>query len=219
MKVYNLRNPYPNGFLDEQDPVAVERLRQLKEVYDAVTNGSAFVRYIDGDRKGSIARVRSASLMLPKEPTIEYSSRVYVSNAFGAQSGYRFLNDLFQLECYWDGRRNKVKESAPCRCFEFLLDYDGPTVWQKFDAKAAKEQALEDPGQFDVRGNQLNVGDDVVYMNLRYGQGGQLDFGKIKEFKVSADSKRVDISTVVEREDGELSTIRHPSNMIWKIPK
>ena len=75
---------------------------------------------------------------------------------------------------------------------------------------------MKNPDQKDIDGNILNIGDNVLYINARYGSGMELCHGKIKEFKAKVDSRRTEIFTVVENAEGVLSTISHSHCMIWK---
>lgn len=119
----------------------------------------------------------------------------------------------------WDGRRNKVKVTVPNHYepAEILLDYDGPTIWEKFDAKAAKEELLKNPDQKDIKGNVLSVGDRVLYINARYGSRMTLDEGKIVEFAASVNSKAHAFSTIIESDTGEQSTLQYPESMVYKL--
>lgn len=211
MKVLSLTPPYYGDF-NKDDPKALAYIAELNEVYNAITNGTAYIRYLDGDRKGSIARVKWRS-KLDKDNMHEDRPRIDRSR----WGGYRFISAYFFVIASWDNRRNKIQETFPNSNIEVLLDYDGPTIWEKFDHKVAKEKALSSITIKDVAGNSIVIGDQVIYMNLRYGQGGRLDFGSIKEFKASVNYKLTEISVVVESNDGELSTIRYPQSMIWKI--
>lgn len=221
MRVLNLKNPYPNGFETDTDPVALEYLENLKEVYSALKAGTLYGQFIDGDRKGSICKL-TAPPFVPDpyhdnktdEPHIGYRSRYWPSD----KNSYQFKNEYFHhLTCTWDGRRNKPKISLPDRDVNILLDYDGPTIWEKFDSQAAKDEVLKNPNQEDIDGNILEVGDKVLYINARYGYSMSLDRGTIKEFKVVADSRKTEISTIIESNEGEQSSLSYPERMVWKI--
>lgn len=218
MKVLSLRKPEGiyNGFKDKDDPVAALHLADLQLVYETFLAGELFVRFTTGDRKGSIAH------LIPDPQYIK-------ANSTGPEIGFNrsFYNDSkFKIENYmwfghftWDGRRNKVKSAFPSYYdeFEYLIDYDGPTVWELFDAKAAKARALKDPMIKDFEGHLLSVGDKVLYINARYGSGMVLDRGEIKEFKVVADSKKTEISVIIENEQGQTSTLKYPEAMVSKV--
>lgn len=212
------RAPFLNGFENENDPVALRYLEQLKEVHNALHAGTLYIRYVKGDRAGSIAHVKpdpAYSKANDREPAIRFN------RSFSNKSDFRFENDRFYVIATWDGRRNQVKESLPFynQEIEILLDYDGPTVWQKFDAKAAKEEVLKNPDQKDIDGNVLNIGDRVFYINARYGSGFGLERGTIKEFKAVVDSKSTTISTIVVNDQGVESKLNYPESMTCKIQK
>lgn len=201
----NLRNPFPNGFTDETDSSVVEHLSNLNRAFDLLQSGELFVKFIDGDREGSIARVASKYLNA-RRPEIGYG-----------RHGNRFHNDYLFGRCSWDGRRNGVDVTIPQPDLVVLFDYNGPTVWELFDAKAAKAEVLKNPDQVDIDGAKLMVGDKVLYMNLRYGSGGTLQHGTIQEFKAVVDSKGALITTIVKSDHAdEVSEIRYPERMIYK---
>lgn len=68
----------------------------------------------------------------------------------------------------------------------------------------------------DIDGNKLLKGDKVLYMNLRYGSGGALCHGTVKDFKAHARGGYV--SVIIENDycDGEESECRQPYNQIFK---
>lgn len=217
MQVISLKNPFPNGFAPKDAEAANAALAQYQTVFDAVEAGTACVRYIDGDRKGSIARVKldPAYAHLPRRrPVIEYRSYRYR----GDDADQQIANTHFWCVATWDGRKNKVKVNVPSHEIEVLLDYDGPTVWEKFDTKAAKEDILKNPDQKDINGNLLSIGDPVLYINARYGSRMTLEEGKIKEFNASVNSKDHTITTVIESKTGELSSLQYPESMVYRMP-
>lgn len=214
--VLEMKNPYLNGFADENDPVALDYLGKLKAVKEALGSDRLYCRYVDGDRKGSIAKLTpdpNYSHIEDRMPEIRYSS-------YRSQNGpwYQFENDMFFMIATWKGRKNKVKESwSYYSQFEFIIGDDIDTVWCKFDAKSAKEEVLKNPDQKDIDGNILNVGDKVMFVNARYGSRMVLERGTVKEFKVVVDSKKTSISTVIENGEGVLSTLSYSEDMVCKI--
>lgn len=216
MEVLKLKNPYLNGFGDENDPIALEYLDKLKAIKEALNSGRLYCQYIDGDRKGSVAKLipdPSYTNAMANVPSIRYSS-----SAFQKGPWYRFENDMFFMIATWNGRKNKVKETwSYYSQFEFIIGDNIETVWQKFDAKTAKEEVLQNPNQKDIDGNVLNVDDNVMFINARYGSRMVLERGRIKDFKVVVDSKKTSISTVIENSEGALSTLSYPEDMVCKI--
>ncbi len=212
MRVINTRSPESigNGFTDQNDPVAQKYLADLQEVYKALVTGKLHCRFIEGDRKGSIAKLIPDPDYALLWPRIEHGSNYYNRNR-----PYQVKGHYIRTIAKWTGRQNKVKVAFPHLEAELLLDYEGPTVWEKFDAKRAKEEALKNPGQRDIDGNVLNVGDKVLYINARYGARMVLTHGVIKQFKAVADRKGTTITTVVEDENGQLSDMLYPESMIY----
>lgn len=216
MEVINIKNPYLNGFADEKDPQALAYLNQLKVLKKAIREGRLYCRYTDGDRKGSVAKLipdPAYSHIEDREPSIRYSPVSWNKGPW-----YRLENDMFFMLATWKGRKNKVKESwSYYSQFEFIVGDGVETIWEKFDAKSAKEEVLKNPDQKDIDGNILAVGDNVMFINARYGSRMVLERGKVKEFKVVVDSKKTSISTVIENNDGSLSTLSYPEDMVCKI--
>lgn len=216
-----LEEPYPNGSV-ELMPEGQQYVAYMHEIWELYMDGKPiYVKYLEGDRKGSIAR------FVPGDPS--YGDRcfpepqVHRSDVWAPGSGrrvygYRYNNYAFGI-CHWDGRRNKVKESLS-RNFAWLKGYDGPTVWMKFNAKEAKAELLKKPNQKDIDGNVLRVGDKVMYANIRYGGGTMLCHGTIARFEAKANSRRKSVNTIVVMDDGdEESCITKPHQLIWKKDK
>lgn len=201
----------------EDDPKLVEYVRCINEAKRRLkAKETLYVRFDHGDRKGSIAK----AIFNPKyrEDTLEPARIDRYSNYWGNnEATYHIKNDDFYIICKWDDRSNKVQVSS----YEvtLLLNYTGPTVWNKFDAKAAKENLLANNDILDIDGNVLAVGDSVLYINARYGSGMELCHGKIKEITAKVNSRSHEFNTVIEKDDdGVISTIKNHSSMIWKKP-
>lgn len=213
MKVIQLQNRFSNGFTPEQAEEAEANLAEFQAVYDAVVDGKAFIRFTDGDRKGAIARLAIDPAYNTHRPTIGYRA-TYWNDKNNRQLEHTYI----WCVATWDGRKNKIKVSVPDREAEILLDYDGPTIWEKFDAKAAKETLLQNPNQTDIKGNVLSLGDPVLYINARYGSRMTLEEGQIVEFLVSVDSKSHTFTTVIESQTGERSSLQYPESMVYLMP-
>ncbi|MBX9732554.1 MAG: hypothetical protein K2X37_00700 [Chitinophagaceae bacterium] len=216
MEVLNMKNPHINGFADQNDPEALLYLDKLKAVKDALGAGRLYCRYIDGDRKGSVAKLipdPAYSHLKDEDPAIRHSYSSWQKGPW-----FCFENDMFFMIATWNSRKNKVKETwSYYSQFEFIIGDDVETVWEKFDAKAAKEEVLKNPDQKDIDGNILKVDDNVMFINARYGSRMVLERGRIKEFKVVVDSKKTSISTVIENGEGALSTLSYPEDMVCRI--
>lgn len=216
MKVMSLKNPFPNGFASKDQDAAQAALGKYQEVYDAIVAGTACIRFIDGDRKGSIARVcpDPAYDHLPsRRPVIGYRH----PNSWDREVNQQIDNTYMWCLATWDGRKNKVKVSLPDRDIEVLLDYDGPTVWEKFDAKAAKAELLKNPDQKDINGKVLSIGDPVLYINARYGSRMTLEEGTITEFAASVNSRDHSFATIITSKSGEQSSLQYPESMVYKM--
>lgn len=201
-----------NGVEDKDHPDLVQYVEDVNYFKSRLKDGNLYIKFIDGDRKGSIARL---------EPNPKYKDSVCeyrgTYNTWLGKSLYRPVSDIIFAVCRWDKRSNKVQFDSHWKNFVFLPNYTGPTVWELFDKNAAKQKLMEELEVFDIDDNELKVGDRVLYINLRYGAGGMLDHGKIKEFKIINDSKTYRVETIIERDgDGVLSTVNYPENMVYK---
>ena len=219
--VFSGKPPYYNGFENKDDPAAVEYVRLFNEAVRQLREGKLYVRFKSGDRAGSIARLTPDIKGYEKNAAKDIEILHCTIYRFNPKATYDFSSSYVYAVCNWDGRKNKVKLYLPHPEVEILLNYDGPTFWAKFDAKSAKEKALQNPEQYDIDGNLLNINDKVLYINARYGSGMELCHGVIKEFTASVDSKRTEIFTIVRSDESTdereiLSKISNPSCMIYK---
>lgn len=216
MKLPNEFIPNTRGYYAEpDDQEALIAVAQQHLLVDQLLEGKLFVKFISGDRKGSIARVKL-------EPEISYQTQTYARiEQMRVRSRdpirYEIKPAFLYLVATWDKRRNSCKFTGPSQETVFLPNYEGPTVYKMFDKKAAKEKLLREPKQLDIDGKLLAVGDKVLYINARYGNAFRLTHGTILEFKASVDSNGHVISTVVtEKDTGLISTVTYSSDMIWK---
>ncbi|AGR48113.2 hypothetical protein SmphiM12_481 [Sinorhizobium phage phiM12] len=194
----------------KDDPKALAYIEAHNALLDQMLNGTLYIKFVDGDRKGSIAKIKPRYEKVNKA-AIRSSSSFY-------DRSYSLENDYFFVVASWDRRKNKVQLTLPSRDVIFLPNYKGPTVYELFDSKAAKQAALENPDQYDVDGKLLNIGDKVLYINARYGSAFQLCHGAIREFKAVVNSKTKTITTIVQNDAdfSELSAIASPHLMIYK---
>ena len=211
---FELKPPYHNGFEDENDPLVLKFIAEYNYLLDRILNGTLFIKFIDGDRKGSIAKFKPSPQHHPPSSTaIRYRQRWSSHD----KNGYDFTNTYFYGIATWTGRSNKPQVNLPNRDIIILPNYTGPTVWALFDHKAAKAEALKEPDQVDIDGHVLAIGDPVIYINARYGSGMELCHGVIKEFKASVDSRKTEIFTIVTNiENNVESKISNSSYMIYK---
>jgi len=204
MKEVSLRTPYSNSpdSACTTFELAVDALRALQEA-----GGSVYLKFVDGDRKGSIARFISTK-------PVGYSKRR--CTGFRAE-GYNYSLTDAAGHCVWDGRKNKIQWSLHSPHAVWLPEYYGPTVWEKFDAKAAKAALLVSPNEVDIDGKPLAAGDSVLYINSRYGSGSGLCHGTVIRFEAKVDSKRQHVYTIVQMDGSDMeSKIEHSGAYIWK---
>lgn len=200
---------------DENDPEALAYCETLNYLYSKAKNGTLYVKFVDGDRKGSIAKVKvdDTGGAYYRPATIVRRRATWANY----EEPFEIEADRFYGTAKWDKRKNSCQIVVPSQELVILPNYEGPTIYEMFDKKAAKAAALENPEQTDIDGKLLSVGDEVLYINARYGSGFVLCHGIIKEFKAVADSKGTSITTIVQlKDDDMLSAIANPSQMIWK---
>lgn len=203
-----------NYFESAEDPEAVAYCEARNALFDQAINGTLYVKFVDGDRKGSIAKLHIDPSC--QDRRAEITERYY---RWDQKNKFEIENAWIYGTAKWDKRKNSCQVHLPDPDLIFLPNYQGPTVYQMFDRKAAKEELLKNPEQKDIDGNILAVGAKVLYINARYGSGFVLCHGTIKEFKVSADSKGHSFTTIVKNDEGEEeSSISYPFQMIWKKP-
>lgn len=88
-------------------------------------------------------------------------------------------------------------------------------AFERFNLKTEGDKLLSQ-ATYDIDGNELSEGDEVLYLNLRYGSGGTLCHGNVKSFKAHARDGYV--SVIIENKDNstEESECRQPFNQIYK---
>jgi uncharacterized Zn ribbon protein len=209
---FPLKQPHTHYFDSIDDPEARAYCEALNALFEQALNDTLYVKFVDGDRKGSIARFQVNTGYKHEPAAVRQSYARHSNNTL-----YEIDNGWFYGDAKWDKRRNSCQIMLPSPELVCLPNYQGPTIYQMFDRKAAKEALLEKPDQRDIDGNVLAVGDEVIYINTRYGSGTTLCHGTIKEFKVAADSKGHAFTTIVQNRDcEEVSAISYPTQMIWK---
>lgn len=195
-----------------EDTGLVEHTNTLTRVTEALNAGRLYARYDDGERAGSIAQVK----IDPKYNRSGETPKVKYNRPWHNQDAYWTIEwCLFGLTKF-KGRKNSFQISSHDSDITFLIGGDIETVWAKVDYTAKLIEAQENPNQKDIDGNVLSVGDSVLYINARYGSAMTLTHGVIKEFKVTVNFQRVDITTIIKNSDGELSKITKSEDMIWK---
>ena len=235
MEAISLKNPYPNGVDTEKEHLLEPFISVIKEIREKITAGErVYIRITAGELKGSIAYIKKfnddyqyelkGSIAYIKKFNDDYQynePRLSRSRTFG-EPKTRISNASLNVILAWDKRRNLIKWSTYDHC-EYLRDYDGPTVWEKFDKKAAEKKLLEENRILDRDNNILNVGDRVIYINARYGSGASLDRGRIEKIKFNVqktaynDSEYKTIHVIIRNDNGSKSDIKNPHLSIIKI--
>ncbi len=159
-----------------------------------------YLLFLNGDRKGSIARFIHEG-----------------HTAFQGKTKYASSASHLYGHCVWDDRKNKIQWGLTSPYTVWLPDHVGPTVWAKFDAKAAKADLLNNVAEQDIDGKRLAIGDEVIYVNSRYGSGTELCHGTIDRFEAKADSRSHTVFTIVKERGKDVeSKIQYPGSYIWK---
>lgn len=215
-----LSHPYPNGTanVEPEGQAFVDALNEMERML--LADEPVYIKFLKGDRAGSIARFEMDHLHDFKTANghqrkggfnarVNPNARVHVGGR--QQHGYRY-EGIAHGVALWDGRRNKIKVCVP-HGFAWLKGYEGPTVWEKFDAKAAKKARLDNPQETDIDGKLLAVGDKVLYINSRYGSGSELCHGKVIRFDATRDTT----FTIVQQCGTDMeSKIQYAGSYIWK---
>lgn len=178
---------------------------KLKQIHDhLLEKGFCHVCVKGGDYDGSIAKFTLDEGSNEEELYWRMHSREV---CFGVK--YHWQGKLS-----WKGKRNNPKFTLMYKTCDVLLDYEGEEILKRFDLKKEGKKLLEQD-VYDIDDNKLSVGDQVLYMNLRYGNGGCLCHGTVKAFKAHARDGYV--SVIIEHESGqEESECRQPFNQIYK---
>jgi hypothetical protein len=224
MKQHDLNNPFPNGSKSEgygvehQHPDGLaylemfERMEMLRQAGEPI-----YIEIVAGDRKGSIAKYVT-------DNPIETNTRNFDRGSFRNKDWYWGYYVKTTGHLIWDGRKNKIQCPLQWgREYEWLEDYEGETVYKMFDKKKAKDDLIKNAKPLDMDGNVLKIGDNVLYVNLRYGDGAQLTRGTIVGFDGSIAERNTRyagddvVYTLVHDNDGEESKIRKSKQLILKV--
>lgn len=216
MEIISLKNPYPNGVLEDDKDLLQPFFELINEVRDKIHNGErVYLEITSGERKGSIAYVHKI------DPSYkDHTPKYHLNTMFRDRKVYMpyYLNVILG----WDKRRNKIKWST-YHYTNYLKGYKGPTVWKKFDKKKAEKELLKNQPVVDRDGNILKEGDRVLYINARYGSGATLDRGTIIKIKYSVQKTEYRDNTfnithvIIKNDDGSESDIKKPELSILKI--
>lgn len=188
-----------------EEEIEVHRKIYEEVLKDYESNGNfIYVKFAVGQKAGSIAKLVS------KEPPTFKTHRCSGYSRSGATN----ITISYNGVCKWDGRSNKPKESLSGSLW--LKEYKGPTVWVNVSATDRKKEALEKP-VYDIGEISLSVGDEVVYINARYGSGMKLCFGTIDRFEASysAYDDTTSVFTIVKHRDTlQESRVANPTEFI-----
>ncbi len=171
-----------------------------------VKDGHCYIKIIGGDYDGSLAKFTISD------------------NCKNDRFEYRCCRSGINLKYYWTGRLSwKGKRNIPkftitsnsCIIVEPEYGEVVETNLVMYNIKAEAAKLLEKDIR-DVEGNILNLGDKVIYMNLRYGCGGRLCKGIVKSFKAHA--RQGYVSVIIENAEdvNEQSECRYPEMQVMK---
>lgn len=183
--------------------------QNLKLIFDHLeAKGFCHVQVNGGDYDGSIAKF-----------TLD-SDRCSQYNYNNGKLYYSLTGKWFNVKYCWSGRlswkgkRNNPKFTLMDSTCDVLLNYEGEEILKRFDLKKEGKKLLEEK-VFDVDGKVLSINNEVLYLNLRYGSGGKLCHGVVKDFK--AHTREGYVSVIISNKDeDEESECRQPYNQIWK---
>lgn len=191
---------------ETQNLEMVAHFEEMKAV--AESGGRIYIEHLQGDRKGSISYIEDPSVTVREQQRYNRNEpRRYSLHVHGTHR--------------WDGRRNKAQASCHATggtpYFAWLKDYEDGTVWAKFDAKAAREKLLAEVAEEDIHGHVLEVGDEVAYINARYGSGAELEIGTVDRFEASANSHGATVYTIIKNSKGIESKLQYPEKQVMKL--
>ena len=194
----------------EEKLLADEGFKNLKLIFEHLKEHKfCHLRIIGGDYDGSIAKF---TVDTPSGHKSYHEDELY----YPVYNGSKWFNVKYcwNGKLSWKGKRNNPKFMLMNSTCEVLLDYEGEEILKRFDLKKEGKKLLEQD-IFDIDGQKLSVGDKVLYMNIRYGNGAELCHGSVKNFKAHARDGYV--SVIILHESGkEESECRQPTNQIWK---
>lgn len=175
---------------------------KLKQINDYLSEkGFCHVRVKGGDYDGSIAKFT---------PDVNGSLYKRVNNR----------NIRWNVKHYWDGRlswkgkRNNPKFDVMYTTCDVLLDYEGDEILKRFDIKKESKKLLEKP-LHDIDGHVITKGDEVLYVNIRYGNGSKLCHGVVSDFKAHARDGYVSVIVTNKDNTSEKSECHQPHNQIY----
>jgi len=212
----DLRKTKVKYYYDQaDDPELLSTVATFRDLHLALKSGEkVFIEFLDGDREGSIAELQlSSKFKNHDEPRVRTIYGYYQHDKTRYEPDCTIYGQL-----KFTGKSHRPDQDIrPGSHVVWIKGYKGPTVWKKFDAKAAKEEILATEDQCDRDGSPLAVGDHVIYVDLAYGSGARIERGTVKEFKVSVDSSRHTVYTLVENVDGHVMKTEKPEQLLLKV--
>ena len=129
LKELKLQTPSKCYFDSETDNEAVAFCNTRNALLEQAINRTLYVKFIDGDRKGSIARVQ---IDIKQHPYNERKAEIVQKRSYHYKDKVQFEieNSYFFGTAKWDGRKNSCKLDMPGRDFVFLPNYQGPTFYE-----------------------------------------------------------------------------------------
>lgn len=189
----------------ESELLKDEGFLKLKQIYEhLIDKGYCHVRVNGGDYDGSVAKFTVDS---------NDNDKLYSFNCYSRQQCL-LVRYSWNGRLSWKGKKNNPKFTLMNNTCDVLLDYEGEEILKRFDLKKEGKKLLEQD-VYDIDGNVLSKGDKVLYMNLRYGSGGKLCHGVIKDFKAHARDGYVSVIITNAEDDTEESECRQPFNQIY----
>lgn len=171
-----------------------------------VKDGYCYIKVLGGDYDGSLAKFTISDIC--KNAKFEYR---------GCRSGIN-LKTYWTGRLSWKGKRNIPKFTithSSCIIVEPEAGEVIKTNLVMYNIKAEAAKLLEKDIR-DVEGNTLQVGDKVIYMNLRYGCGGRLCKGVVKSFKAHARQQSVSVIIENTKDVNEQSECKYPEMQVMK---
>lgn len=171
-----------------------------------VEEGYCYIKVIGGDYNGSIAKF-----------TIDKSCKTdtLLRRLYSRSGGFN-VKTYWTGRLSWDGKKNNPKFTITHSSCLILPDYKEETILKRFDLREESKKLLE-KDVLDSEDNVLSIGDEVIYLNLRYGSGGALSKGVIKSFKGNARKGTISVIIGNNKDLEEESTLNYPSQQILKI--
>lgn len=164
-------------------------------------HGHCYVYILGGDYKDSIAKFSVDKAWVDKHQIIPRRS----------YDGGWNINSYWSGRLSWVGKRNNPKFIITPRSAGWLKDYSGETKLVKLDLKKEAASLLENYYVTDIEGNEISIGDNVIYMNLRYGYGGRLCRGQVVELKPHVRSESIHVVIRNDNDHDELSELKYPN--------